>query len=193
MSPLPMLRPATWPGAARRAGWAAQRRLGRAGLVGLVLAAASLAAAMTVARIEADARRFDDEGRRLQQALAAADRSDASPVTPREQLQRFQAWFPPLSQGLDDLRAVFAAAGKHGVMLAKGEYTVKRADDGSRIARVQALLPVSDGYPKVKAFVGEVLNTLPHASLTELRLERGASGPDRLEARVLLTLFYREP
>jgi hypothetical protein len=43
----------------------------------------------------------------------------------------------------------------------------------------------------VKNFIALVLNELPHASLTELRVERQAAGANELDTRVHFTLYYR--
>jgi hypothetical protein len=94
--------------------------------------------------------------------------------------------------GTRDLRTVFAAAGRHRVDLPKGDYTLSHAEDGSGVARLEVVLPIKDRYATVKALVADLLTELPHASLSELKLERAAANTELLEARVRLTLYYRE-
>jgi hypothetical protein len=111
--------------------------------------------------------------------------------TPAEQLARFQQWFPPVQQSTADLRVIFAAAQAAHVDLARGEYSVRPVEGSGGLERFDVILPVKEHYAPVKAFVADVLNKLPHASLDELRVERPQSAADQLESRVHFTLFYR--
>jgi hypothetical protein len=112
--------------------------------------------------------------------------------SPAEQMVRFQQWFPPTSQSTADLRVIFAAAQSAHVELARGEYSVRPVEGSGGLQRFDVILPVKEHYAPVKAFVAEVLNKLPHASLDELRVERPGSAADQLDSRVHFTLFYRE-
>jgi hypothetical protein len=172
---------------ARRAG----ERIGALGQLGLglLLGAAALALYAPQLARETAALRADSE--RLQQRLDQERRQQ--PPAPAQQAAQVREWFPTAERASADLRALFDAARKHRIELAKGEYTLAPAADASRLQRFEVIFPVKERYVAIKAFVAEVLNVLPHASLAELRIERSAAGVDLLDARIHFTLFYREP
>lgn len=166
----------------------AQTRVGLAGFIG----AALLAAAATTAWL---APRMHDETRDLQAQIEAARRRMADPVAARPldaagQAAQFRAWFPRSSQSDEDLRALFRLAADHRISLLRGEYAAAVRRD-AQLASYDVVLPVRAAYPDVRGFIAAALNALPHASLAELRLERGASTADIVDARVHLTLYYR--
>jgi hypothetical protein len=179
--------------ALNRFGRWARFRLGTAGIAGaaLLIAAGVGMAFATRAHREADWLSAATEQARARIAQLGTTHvvEDRSPA---EQLVRFQQWFPPAAQSTADLRVIFAAARTAQVDLARGEYSVRPVEGSGGLERFDVILPVKEHYAPVKAFVAEVLNKLPHASLDELRVERPGSGADQLESRVHFTLFYRE-
>jgi hypothetical protein len=170
-----------------------QSRLGTAGVVG---AALLLAAGVGMALATHAHRQAEWLGAAAEQARTRLAQLGTSHVvedrTPAEQLARFQQWFPPASQSTADLRAIFAAAQAAHVELARGEYSLRVVDGSGGLERFDVILPVKEHYGPVKAFVADVLNKLPHASLDELRVERPGAAAEQLESRVHFTLFYRE-
>ncbi|MFZ5539018.1 MAG: hypothetical protein ACOY5V_04670 [Pseudomonadota bacterium] len=181
---------------ARRSARAVHARLGTAGLAGAALLAAAVAAFAYAPRLQREAEALQEQVDHTRAQLLRLGRDLVRQPDSAQQLARFREWFPTSDRATADLRVLFAAAAKHGVELPRGEYAVARDDDAGRLARHEIVLPVKERYGAIKAFVGEVLNALPHASVSELRIERnagGAVGAAPLEARVKLTLFYREP
>ena len=179
--------------AANRFGRWVQFRLGVAGVVGvalLVAAAAGLAMA-TYAHRETEWLSAAAEQARARIAQIGSTHV-AEDRTPAEQMARFQQWFPAGNQATADLRVIFAAAQTAHVELSRGEYSLRPIDGSGGLERFDVILPVKEHYAPVKAFVAEVLNKLPHASLEELRVERPGAASDQLESRVHFTLFYRE-
>jgi len=178
--------------ALNRLGRWAQLRLGTAGIAGvaLLLVAGIGLALATLAHRENEwlsARTEQVRARMAQIGIAHVEDH-----TPAEQLARFQQWFPPARQSTADLRVIFSAAQAAHVDLGRGEYSVRTVEGSGGLERFDVILPVKEHYAPVKAFVAEVLNKLPHASLDELRVERPGSTADQLESRVHFTLFYRE-
>lgn len=172
---------------------AARERLGVAGIAGVALLAAALASLGYAPALQREAEALDAQADRTRGQLVQLGRDLAREPDSAQQLARFRAWFPPSDRAAADLRALFAAAARHGVELPRGEYALARDEDTGGISRLEVVLPVKERYGPLKAFVGEVLNSAPHASVSELRIERpaaAASGP--LETRVRLTYFYRE-
>jgi hypothetical protein len=181
------------PGGLRQAGrlWRIWRgRVGAAGIAGgalLSLAAATVAYA-PVLRDDAEVLQAEVEALRAQ--LQSAQR--ASRPTGSGQAEALRSMLPTLDMGTRDLRTVFATASRHRVELPKGDYSLNHSEDGSGVARLEVVLPIKDRYVTIKAVIAELLNELPHASLSELKMERSAANVNLLEARVRLTLFYRE-
>jgi hypothetical protein len=170
-----------------------QVRLGTAGIAG---AALLLTAAVGMVLATRSHRQTEWLSAAAEQARARIAQIGAThPAedrTPAEQMVRFQQWFPPSTQSTADLRVIFAAASAAHVDLARGEYAVRPIEGSQGLQRFDVILPVKEHYGPVKAFVAEVLNKLPHASLDELRVERPGAAADQLESRVHFTLFYRE-
>lgn len=161
--------------------------VGPTGVAGLLLLALAAGAAWWAPRVEQDAaalhRQFEMEGVRLQQRL---QKGAADPAT---QVQEFYDAFPRAGQNIADLRAIFRIAHDQNVRLPRGDYATAHRTEAP-ITTCDVVLPVRASYAAIRAFVASILNELPHASLAELRLERGNA--DQLEARVHLTLYYRE-
>jgi hypothetical protein len=168
----------------------------RVGVVGIVGAALLFAAGVGMAFATRTHREAEWLSAAAEQARAKIAQLGSSNVvedrTPAEQMARFQQWFPPASQSTADLRVIFTAAQSAHVDLSRGEYSVRAVEGSGGLERFDVILPVKEHYAPVKAFVAEVLNKLPHASLDELRVERPGSAADQLESRVHFTLFYRE-
>lgn len=182
----------------RRCARAVHARLGTAGLAGAALFAAAVAVFTYAPSMQREAEALHEQVDHTRAQLVQLGRDLVRQPDSAQQLARFREWFPPAERANADLRALFAAAAKHGVELPRGEYAVARDEDASRLARLEVVLPVKERYGAIKAFVGEVLNAAQHASVSELRIERSsgstnANAATPLEARVKLTLFYREP
>ena len=172
-----------WP----RAWYRLQRRVGRSGLIGLVMLAIAAALAIGGTRLQA---------RAVQ--LAAPVASHAQPravpavllASPREQQARFVATLPSVNQNVVDLVQLFAAARRHRMTLFKGDYQVS-AEPGSPLVSYTAIFATLQEYRVIKEFVADALRALPHAALQELRLERADAEASTLDARLRLTLIYR--
>jgi hypothetical protein len=167
-----------------------QYRLGPVGIAGLLLLALAVVAIAFVPLLEREAEDLQAEVETLRAQLESTRRT-ARP-TASAQGDTLRALLPELDSAPRDLRTVFAAAGRHKVELPKGDYTLSHTEDGSGAARLEVVLPVKERYVTIKALVSDLLNELPHASLSELRMERSAASAHVLEARIRLTLYYRE-
>jgi hypothetical protein len=166
-------------------------RIGVVGLVGSALVALGLVLALYAIPLARDADDLHATGEETRGRLDAARERDLARLAPQHAVQ-LQQWLPTVDHVNADVSLIFDAAKKTGVPIPKGEYALSAAD-GSPLRRFEIVLPVKERYGTVKAFVAEVLNTLPHASLAELRVERSAVNVDVLDARIRFTLFYRTP
>ena len=175
----------------RRLGRVAIDRLGVVGLIGvglLLLGAVLGLYAPPLARQAEELRASADRTREMLEV--ARQRASLRPDT-SQQAASLREWIPTIDRANADLRAIFEAAQKSHVELAKGEYALTAADDASQMRRFEVVLPVKDRYVTIKAFVAEVLQALPHASLAELRIERAAANVEVLDARIRFRLFYK--
>jgi len=170
--------------------WRGRRRFGRLGMLGLALlgTATALLAALPAMDRAVEHSRLALQSRR--DALAASAPSAVPVPSEREQLDRFVGAFPPLSQNARDMNELFNSASQAHVALTKGDYAL-RTEAGSPFVVYTVTLPLRDGYPAIKAFAAEVLRTLPHASLDELRVARNDAGDATLDASLRFTLVYR--
>lgn len=180
-----------WSKRGRRLGRRLHERLGIVGLsgIGLLLLAAALSAyAPPLARKAQELQSAAEHTRGL---LEQTRQRLAKQPGSSQQATELREWFPTIDRASADLRVMFDAAQRHRIELAKGEYALANSVDASRLRRFEVVLPVKERYVTIKAFVAEVLKTVPHASLADLRIERSAANVEVLDARVHFTLFYR--
>jgi hypothetical protein len=107
---------------------------------------------------------------------------------PAAQLEVFYTHFPESSAAPEALRKVYAAAARHELNLARGEYRMTRERE-SRLARYQLTLPVKGSYSGMRGFVAEVLKELPFAALDDINIEREMIAKADVEARIRFTLY----
>ena len=165
-------------------------RLGKAGVIGLALAAFAVAFYFSaVAPAERELVDLRTEAERLQERLQAGGlAAGAAKGTPAEQLATFYAFFPRPHSSPDWLGKIHAAARAKGLVLRSGEYKLERSVD-PRLARYQITLPVVGSYAQIRGFVGQVLADVPAAALEEITLRRESVSTPTLEARIRLTLY----
>jgi Tfp pilus assembly protein PilO len=174
-----------------RATWTVKRsviRLRWPGLVGvglLVFTAGLTAVTIQTARERLQA--LNTEAAKMSTQLGSKGSTPAL-ASGRSQLSNFYAFFPLTENVPELLGRINRSARQHQLVLEKGEYKLSNEPD-FRLARYQVTLPVSGDYTQVRAFVNDVLQAVPSASLEELTLKREAIDQPALEARVRFTLF----
>jgi hypothetical protein len=166
------------------------RRIGAQGLIGLVLLVAALVLIAWAPSLLREAAELRETAQARHTALLGAIRARDQQPSAQQQMQKFSASFPTRDRNAEDLREVFAAARRHEVALNKGEYQFN-ADPASPFVTYAATFPVREGYGDIKKFTSDVLRSLPHAAMEELRLERSDAGATVLDARIRITLIYR--
>lgn len=158
------------------------------GLAGLAALGMAVAAALWLPTVERDA---DALAARLGAAAAAPAPVPRARISDRQQLSRYTAAFPAMSQNADDMARMFEMADKRKIKLLKGEYQLA-AIAGSPFVTYTVTFPVKETYGLLKDYTAEVLSELPHASMDELRLERSDAAARELDARIRFTLIYRD-
>jgi hypothetical protein len=176
----------------QRLWWRGVRLVGAPGMVALGLLVPLVAIGLSIPGL----RHHSDELRATLVARADEISRQAKPVRRRlstgEQIGEFVAAFPPLSQSASDLERVFAAAKAHRVNLLKGDYQLK-AEPNTPLVSFTATFPVRNDYSAIKAFTADVLSSLPHVSMDELRMTRSDAGAGMLDSVVRFTFVYRSP
>lgn len=169
------------------------RYAGPSGMVGatLVVAAALIATSLPylqrtghMLRLEVAARSSHSRAAAIANALPRPQLDD--------KLGDYVAAFPPVSQNPSDLEAVFASAKRRNIQLPRAEYQFKHAPQAPLVT-YSVTLPLSSDYGAIRDFTADVLRTLPHASLDELRMHRSASGSKVLETVIRFSFAYRSP
>jgi hypothetical protein len=166
------------------------RRVGAPGLAGLLLLGTALALVAWAPGLLREAAALRETAQSRQASLLAVVRGRDDPLSPQQRVREFSARFPTRDQMPQDLMQVFAAARRSAVELNKGEYQFK-AEPNSPFVSYSATFPVKESYAGIKKFTSEVLRSLPHAAMEELRLERSSVGSESLDARIRITFVYR--
>lgn len=164
------------------------RRLGRAGLLGLLtlLLATGIQFGYT--------RALEDETQSLQRRIAAqqlaAQRAAARPVAvaaPRG----FVDNLPDTSVAAGVIGQLEQLAQVHGLKLLRGQYAQSPVA-GTSLLRWQVTLPVKADYPKIIAFASTSLQALPSLALDEFKLKRDSIETTTLHADLRFSLYLRE-
>lgn len=165
---------------ARRAGWA--------GALGVVLITIELVARLLLDHHVADVRsELAREHARLlrAQATVAAGQVDSE----RTRLARFYAQrFPGESALPARLARVYAAADAHGIAIRRVDYRMA-AEPATPLRRVSLSLPLQGDFPRIHAWLSDVLVQLPELALEGLSIRRAGSEASTLEAEIRLVLF----
>lgn len=123
----------------------------------------------------------------LQVASLKADSSIQKPAS--ELLRPMPALLPNSSDYTADLSQIFDIAKSQGIVLMKGDY--HEADPISIAVDVRVVdLHFNENYTKLKEFLAAVLNTMPHAAVQQLRIERKDSIATRHDILLQLALVY---
>jgi hypothetical protein len=177
----------------RRIGRRLNARLGVVGWTGIGLLLLAAVLGLYAPPLARQAQDLHASAERTRGMLEEARQQLARQPVSSRQAAQLREWFPTIERANSDLRLVFDAAQRTRIELTKGDYALANAADASRLQRFEIVLPVKDSYVTIKAFVAEVLKALPHASLAELRIERGTANVETLDARLRFTLFYKAP
>ncbi len=157
-------------------------------------AALSLALLLTAAMVQWQLRpALQHEGAALRAQRAEAERRAArevrvAPVAPAD---RLAAMVPEVMRRGHDVGILLDSARESGLTVERADYAVDTLPGGS-VTRLHARLPVTGSYAEVRGYVARILNSLPHAALESLQLERQSTQSARLQATLRVVLFYRE-
>lgn len=126
----------------------------------------------------------------------AQRRQDVARVEPKNQTAERQDIFisglPPSADAIVAIKTIHQLAKERNVQLFAGEYRVTTSGTG-RLQTYQINLPATSSYPEIRAWLAEVMNTLPALALDDVSFHRDEVGSGKIEARTRLTLFMKGP
>ncbi len=122
---------------------------------------------------------------RLQQASLESMRK-----APAGQLDMFENVFPPESSVPDTVEKLIDLAQSKGLNPKQAEYRLNRKNPGSLLS-YQISLPITGPYPKIFAFVFDLLANVHNISLDNIGFQRQKIGDASVEATLSLTLYIK--
>jgi len=169
---------------------AVRRVHGALGLPGLAGLAALVVAATTYAlTVEPLNKRVAD----VEAAVARSEHGTRAPtvaasVRPADRLRALRERFPARATFNDWIEVMDAAAATTGATVERFEY---QPGSGAPLARHPIALPVSGSYAQVRAYVGELLATVPTLAITDIDLQRESIAAPGVTARLNTVLFLQ--
>ncbi len=170
----------------------AERRLGKWGLIAILLFIASVIFLFTnVLPMQAS-----NSNLKQQLAVLPVKPKTITPVLSSEQslikeLASFQNKFSTVEHLPDQLYTLFRLTKAHQLVIDKAEYSLSEKSK-TAIQRFEVILPVTGTYPQVKGLILEVLEKLPTVGLGDIVLEREQVGENRAKATLHLVFFVRK-
>lgn len=127
----------------------------------------------------------------VRQAEALPTRPVAAPAagdTVPDNLALFRGTLGERRYAEQQVKALFALAGKAGLVLRQGEYR-EVVNQNARLVAYQVTLPVKGSYRAIWDFALQVLRAVPFASLDDIGFTRDAIGDPQVEARLRFTFY----
>ena len=103
-------------------------------------------------------------------------------------LQIFYDFFPGIDSSPYWIKELDRIAKKHKVELSRSDYRLMQEQD-SKLARYEMVLPVHGSYPQIRAFIADVLETIPALALVDIALKREDIKSGKLDARLSMNLY----
>ena len=112
-------------------------------------------------------------------------------ATSNQNLDLFYATLGEQRYVEQQVKTLFALAGRSNLSLSQGEYK-SSFERNARLHSYQVTLPVKGTYGQVWSFGLAALRSIPYASLDELSFKRENIGDAKVEARMRLTLYLSD-
>lgn len=168
-------------------------RLGAIRCAACVLLLASMSAwVWGIPALQAQLSAQQEAARIAEAALAEASlvAPVAQPTLPEERLAQFFAILGDKRYQEQQVKSLFAIAGKTGLLLRQAEYKPSFEKNGG-FHTYQVNLPVKGSYVAVRQFSEQTLLAIPFASLDEMHFKRESIGAQTLEAQLRFTLYLQ--
>ncbi len=112
-------------------------------------------------------------------------------IDDNQAIQVFYDSFPNVDSSPYWVKEIDAVAKKRGVELHGSDYRLV-SDKGSRLVRYEMILPVRGSYPQIRAFIADMLVTIPAVALVDMIIKREDIKSGRLEVRLSLNLYLNQ-
>lgn len=110
---------------------------------------------------------------------------------PEEELALFYDFFPQRDALAEQLRTLHRLAADDGLVAERVDYKLSHIA-GTPLWRYQTSFPLGTDYATLRYYLAAVLEALPNAALEDVELQRPDAQSDLLDAKISLTLYYRE-
>lgn len=127
----------------------------------------------------------------LLQQQSQRDASQPIQLDDNQTIQVFYDSFPNVDSSPYWVKEIDAVAKKRGVELHGSDYRLV-SDKGSKLARYEMILPVRGSYPQIRAFIADMLVTIPAVALVDMIIKREDIKSGRLEVRLSLNLYLNQ-
>lgn len=169
--------PVEQPGALRRA-WPV--------LAGLAAMLAGIALLFASTRVEERKHAVVERTKQLRSELAVARAANLRGETrPRETALEV----PPASMQLVDVEALVRVAEHSNVRLGSLQFRSEPIPNTPYLVRT-AEFRIEEEYPRMRAFLAELLGRIPHLYLDELRVDQAAQADGKVQANVRMSFVY---
>lgn len=109
---------------------------------------------------------------------------------PSGQLDAFNSAFPHEDSVPDTIDRLLELAQNKGLDPKQAEYRIVRNNPGDLLS-YQITLPIKGPYPKILAFIFDLLANQPNLSLDNISFQRQKIGENAVEATLLMTLYIQ--
>ncbi|MCM2250776.1 MAG: hypothetical protein NDJ19_00300 [Ramlibacter sp.] len=134
------------------------------------------------------------EQRRAAKIASRAGTSDAASelrvTTVTQELHAFDRRMPAAEDAMQVLADLFSLAGKHRLVLARGDYQLE-SDDKSALLRLQITLPLKGDTKSIHGFVQDALLANQTLAFDALTFKREHLNSEEAEAKVQMSLYTR--
>jgi hypothetical protein len=101
------------------------------------------------------------------------------------------AGLPQSSEATALIGKILSIASAQHVEIAQADYRLLPATSESR-GRLQVTLPIKDTYPRVQAFLADVMNQMPGVALDGVSFQRIRISDGNIDAQIRLTIFFAD-
>jgi hypothetical protein len=122
------------------------------------------------------------------QQRTQAEAAVTTKLDDNQALQVFYDFFPSIDSSPYWIKELDRIAKKHKVELSRSDYRLMQEQD-SKLARYEMILPIHGSYPQIRAFIADMLETIPAIALIDIALKRENIKSGKLDARLSVNLY----
>ena len=146
-------------------------RLGPIGKLGIGLMVLSMVFFLAAIWPQYDVLDQVEEKAMLLQQQSQTDATQQIQLDDSQAIQVFYDSFPHVDSSPFWVKEIDTLAKKRGIELHGSDYRLIN-DKGSKLARYEMILPVRGSYPQIRAFIADMLITIPAIALVDMIIKR---------------------